>query len=86
MSETSTERQLRAFSEILRRLHRLQGKRYEGFEELTNDFIREGCDIFGLETGIVFFATAVNRHLRDHRGRLEPEGGPGHSGCSSDFE
>ncbi|MFA6233867.1 MAG: response regulator [Bacteroidota bacterium] len=47
------EQRLLVFSEHLKQIHRLSTQPYENYDELFDDFLRTGLDIFGMETGII---------------------------------
>lgn len=45
--------QLAEFTENLKQLHRLHTSDYKNFEELFEDFLQTGCNIFGMGVGII---------------------------------
>jgi PAS domain S-box-containing protein len=49
----TAEKRLLVFSEQLKQIHRLSTQPYENYEELFDDFLRTGMDIFGMEIGII---------------------------------
>ncbi|MBE9068517.1 response regulator [Leptolyngbya cf. ectocarpi LEGE 11479] len=49
----ATEAHLRQFSSHLKHLHRINTTHYETFDQLFADCLETGCQILGLETGII---------------------------------
>ncbi|MBR9975788.1 MAG: response regulator [Bacteroidetes bacterium] len=52
-SRKTAEQRLLAFSEQLKQIHRLGTQSYESYDDLFEDFLRTGMDIFGMETGVI---------------------------------
>lgn len=49
----TAEHRLLAFSEQLKQIHRLGTQSYESYDELFEDFLRTGMEIFDMETGVI---------------------------------
>lgn len=49
----TAEQRLLVFSEQLKQIHRLSTQPYENYDELFDDFLRTGMEIFGMEVGVI---------------------------------
>ena len=49
----NAEHRTLVFSEQLRQIHRLGTQSYDNYDELFDDFLRTGMDMFGMEIGII---------------------------------
>lgn len=59
-----TEKNLRQFSTNLKHLHRINTTHYEDFDHLFTDCLETGCQILGLETGIISQITGQTYTIR----------------------
>ena len=62
---------LARFSAHLKKLHRLAVSEYATLEDLYHDYIKAGCEIFGLSTGIVSQVTDCNYKILAVQSPLE---------------
>ncbi|ESA35723.1 pas domain s-box [Leptolyngbya sp. Heron Island J] len=60
----ATEENLRQFSANLKHLHRINTTHYENFDHLFTDCLETGCQILGLETGIISQITGQTYTIR----------------------
>ncbi len=60
----ATEENLRQFSASLKHLHRINTTHYESFDHLFADCLETGCQILGLETGIISQITGQTYTIR----------------------
>lgn len=66
----ATEAHLRQFSSHLKHLHRINTTHYETFDQLFDDCLETGCQILGLETGIISQIVDQTYTIRSVRSNL----------------
>ncbi|MEM9483387.1 MAG: CHASE domain-containing protein, partial [Cyanobacteria bacterium P01_F01_bin.116] len=66
----ATEENLRQFSSHLKHLHRINTAHYETFDQLFADCLETGCQILGLETGIISQIHDQNYTIRSLQSNL----------------
>ncbi len=63
-TDPELENRLARFSQHLKHLHRLNVRKYASLEQVFDDFLRTGCEIFGLPAGLVHSLGPLGQEIR----------------------